>query len=111
MKRYELNKKRKDKGTGNRPEYAGRTFYATNMFPYIERKATDIYIISRPGDRLDSLAFEFYKDVTLWWILAQANNCGKGTLAIPGGKQLRIPMETGEIIEAYNEIQRNRRVI
>jgi hypothetical protein len=49
------------------------------------------------------LAFEYYNDVTLWWIIAEANGIGKGSLAIPTGKQLRIPMNTGEIINDFNQ--------
>jgi nucleoid-associated protein YgaU len=103
MKRYELNKKKKDKTL--------RTVYGTIMYPKIERKSSDLYVMSRLGDRLDNLAMEFYKDVTLWWIIAQANNIGKGTLNVPIGTTLRIPQETDIIIETYNEIVRNRKII
>jgi len=103
MKRYELNKKKKDKNL--------RVVYGTIMYPKIERKSSDLYVMSRLGDRLDNLAMEFYKDVTLWWIIAQANNIGKGTLNVPIGTTLRIPQETDIIIETYNEIVRNRKIL
>ena len=102
MKRHELNKKRQDKD--------GKRFYGTILYPQIERRATDLYVESRPGDRLDLLANEFYRDVTLWWIIAQANDLGHGTLSVEGGLQLRIPMETSEIIQQYNEGLRRRRI-
>ena len=96
MNRYETNKQRKDKDTG-------RTFYSTIMYPKIDRSSEDIYIRARYGDRLDILAGEYYNDVTLWWIIAQANGLGKGSLSIPAGKQLRIPMDTDEIINKFND--------
>ena len=55
------------------------------------RSFQDRYIISREGDRLDLLAVEFYQDSRMWWILAEANELGKGTFAVPPGIQLRIP--------------------
>ena len=97
MKRYELNRKKRDKNL--------RTVYGTILYPKIERKDTDLYVMSRLGDRLDNLAMEFYKDVTLWWIIAQA------TMNVEIGTTLRIPQETDVIIEAYNEIVRNRKII
>lgn len=51
----------------------------------------DVYIFSRSGDRLDLIAQEFYQDARLWWIIAEANNLGKGTFAVPTGLQIRIP--------------------
>lgn len=103
MKRYELNRKKKDKNL--------RTVYGTIIYPKIERKSTDLYVRSRVGDRLDNLAMEFYKDVTLWWIIAEANHIGKGTMNVPIGMQLRIPQEVDSIIEEYNQIVRERRII
>jgi heme/copper-type cytochrome/quinol oxidase subunit 2 len=37
------------------------------------------------------------------WIIEEANGIGKGTLAIPIGKQIRIPMNTDDIINEFNE--------
>ena len=104
MNRYDSGKKRKDKDTG-------REFYSSIMYPKIERTPEDIYIRARIGDRIDHLAFEYYNDVTLRWIIAQANGLGKGTLAIPAGKQIRIPMDTDKIIGDFNEMVQQRRVI
>jgi len=104
MNRYENGKQRKDKDTG-------RVFYASTIYPKVERTAEDIYIRARLGDRLDHLAFEYYNDVTLWWIIAQANGLGKGCLAIPAGKQIRIPMNTDKIINDFNQLSQDRRVI
>ena len=103
MKRHEINKKRKDPITG-------KVFYGTILYPKIERRASDLYVESRVGDRLDLLANEFYKDVTLWWIIAQANDIGHGTMAVKGGLQLRIPMETSEILRTFNEGLRKRKI-
>jgi hypothetical protein len=40
---------------------------------------------------LDTLAQQFYQDTTLWWVIANANNIGKGSFDVPAGMQIRIP--------------------
>ena len=66
--------------------------FKTSRYPKFPKQSTDLYIISRELDRLDLLANEFYKDPRYWWVLAKANNLGKGTLDVPMGIQIRIPM-------------------
>ena len=48
--------------------------YRTVMYREIPKRDTDIYVITQQGDRLDSLAHQFYRDYTLWWYIANANN-------------------------------------
>lgn len=43
------------------------------------------------GERLDSLAFEYYGNPWLWWVLARANPEVIFPDDIPVGTQLRIP--------------------
>jgi len=85
------------------------TKHATSFVPNIERENTDLFIRTRAGDRLDLLAHEFYKDVTLWWIIASVNNLGKGSFAVPPGTRLRVPMDINAIIEKYRDFNQNRR--
>lgn len=65
--------------------------YDTLILPDIETRDTDLFIISREGDRLDLLSQQFYSTPEFWWILAQANSLGKGSLTVPAGIQIRIP--------------------
>lgn len=69
----------------------GKVHYQTAMMPTIPIQDTDYYIISRDGDRLDLLANEFYNDISYWWVIAEANDIGKGTTVIEPGIQIRIP--------------------
>ena len=101
MSRYDTSKIIKDKKTKKRK-------YETVLYPSISRSSEDIYIISRIGDRLDNLAFKYYDDTSKWWIIAQANELGKGTLIVPSGKQIRIPANVDDIeneIESFNSNQ------
>lgn len=92
----------------NRYEYAkldnvtGRRAYASIRLVDIPKSYADRYIFSKEGDRLDLLAYEFYGDTQLWFILASANNLGKGTMLVPPGLQLRIPPNS--IITTINDL-------
>tara|TARA_R100001015_G_C4524805_1_gene92823 strand:+ start:51 stop:338 length:288 start_codon:yes stop_codon:yes gene_type:complete len=92
MKRYKHNKIKRD-SSGTR--YRETTIYPGN----IERNEDDIYIYVRAGIRLDNLAYTYYKDTSLWWIIALANDIGKGTLFVPAGMRIRIPNKTSEYIQ------------
>lgn len=70
-------------------------------------KAEDTQILSQEGDRLDILAKEYYDDESLWFVIAKANNLGKGSLDVPAGLIIRIPYyqeETGiaSLLDGYN---------
>ena len=83
MNRYETISVLKDK--------SGKRFYTNTLLPVFEPSEKDVYILGQIGDRLDTLAFKYYKDSTYWWVIARANNIGKGDLVVPIGMQIRIP--------------------
>jgi len=62
----------------------------TTILPSVT-SADDFYIETKGIERLDKLANEFYGDVTMWWVIATANNLGRGSYIIPPGTKLRIP--------------------
>ena len=70
--------------------------YSTSRYPFVPFRDTDIYIIGRSRQRLDNLAYEYYGDPKLWWVIAEVNNIGKGTLSVPVNKRLRIPYPISE---------------
>lgn len=82
----------------------GAKYNATNSYPKIPLNANDIYVITEFGDRLDILAKQFYKDVELYWVIASANPdvISMDSLAVPGGVQLRIPVNLNGILSTYN---------
>lgn len=84
----------------------GDRYYKTNFYPEIEPSETDIYIESEWGDRLDSLAFQFYSDVSLYWIIAIRNpdKVNFGSLYLSPGSQLAIPRDISTIIDSYNKL-------
>jgi len=83
-------------------------YYNTTRYPTFPKLPTDLYVISREQDRLDSLANEFYEDPRYWWIIARANNLGNGTLDVPMGIQLRIPFPITNLTAKLEEVERDK---
>ena len=76
----------------------GKRVFRPTMYPTIPIKDSDVFIYPKFGDRLDSLAHKYYGDVSLWWIIAKANNLDEAHIGLEVDKQIRIPMETDVII-------------
>ena len=51
----------------------GKRVYGTTYYPTIPIENTDKFIITTLDNRLDSLANQYYGDVSLWWVIAKAN--------------------------------------
>ena len=87
MARYSNTSKGKTRITQKRIKSHSK--YNTTIYDTIPLSNNDLYVISQEGDRFDNLAFQFYKDESLWWYIAKANNLK--TMNIPTGTSLRIP--------------------
>ena len=94
--RYENNKVQKLKD--------GRQVFRTRIYPDIPLSDNDIYVVTQTGDRLDTLAAQFYKNSSLWWIIATANNIHDATFALSDGTTLRIPQNYNEIVNNFRKI-------
>jgi len=99
--RYEFTQQTRDKDKKFRK-------FTSTLYPKILLDNNDIYIFTNVGDRLDILAGKYYNDVNLWWIIAQANQIGKGTLNVIPGTQLRIPQNLAKIFNDLDTINRTR---
>jgi hypothetical protein len=82
----------------------GDQYYLNNIYPDIPLSENDSYVISTLGDRLDLLAFDFYGDVSFWWVIASANALSGDSLYIEPGLQIRIPNNISAIINQYQLI-------
>lgn len=83
---------------------SGKRVTRSVLYPPIPRQVDDIYVITTPGDRIDLLAYKYYSNVSYWWIIAEANAIGKGSMTIPVGLQLRIPINLTNILQDYREL-------
>lgn len=52
--------------TGLKKSNSGSRVFKTTMYPKIDILDTDIFTISKKGDRLDLLAYKYYGDVSMW---------------------------------------------
>jgi nucleoid-associated protein YgaU len=82
----------------------GSVYYLNNIYPDISFSDTDNYVIATMGDRLDLLAFDFYGDSTLYWVIASANSISGDSLYPDPGMQLRIPSNIQAILNSYKLI-------
>ena len=81
-----------------------RRYYDTLLDPTIERQADDIYVICSIGERLDLLAYKYYSDSTLWWIIAAANpELRKDSLYLGAGVQVRVPRDYQRVLTLFQE--------
>lgn len=80
---------RTDLDTNNR-------YYKNIEYPSIPEDTNDIYIISRSTDRLDLLAFDYYRDSQLWWVISKANpdKVKRDSFFLNPGLQIRIPSQS-----------------
>jgi phage tail protein X len=86
-----------------------RRYYDSILDPVIERSVTYIYVIDSIGERLDLLAWKYYKDATLWWIIAAANpELRKDSLYLEPGIQVRVPKDYQAVIQLYSNQQKAR---
>jgi nucleoid-associated protein YgaU len=76
----------------------GKDAYQATILPNIPINAMDITIATETGDRLDTLANEFYGDPGKWWVIASANNILNASFGLVDGTVLRIPKDISQIL-------------
>ena len=90
-------------------EFTRRPYYKGKFYPNVPLSEFDVYVITTVGDRLDSLAYSYYGDSNLWWVIAMANNnATKGALYPAPGTQLRIPTDIGNVLQQYEQFNKAR---
>ena len=82
-----------------------RRYFSESKFPKIPLSENDIWVITTSGDRYDTLAQQYYGDKSLWWIISTANDSlEQNSLYPPLGTQIRIPIDTSDIIFKYEQL-------
>ena len=82
----------------------GSQYYTNNIYPDIPATNDDYYVITTLGDRLDLLAYDFYQDSSLWWVIASANSLPGDSIYPPVGIQLRIPVNIQSVLVNYKSV-------
>lgn len=87
----------------------GKPYYNSKAYPNLPLSAEDIYIVTTIGDRLDYLAYLYYNDSNLWWVISMANNnVTKGSMFPTPGTQLRIPTDLATVANLFNNFNKAR---
>ena len=82
----------------------GQRVLVPTLYPRIPLSDEDQFIYPQDGDRLDSMAYKYYNDASLWWVIAKANELGKGRTILNPNAQIRIPGNISTIIANFNKI-------
>jgi hypothetical protein len=88
---------------------SNKRVYTTIIPPDIPKDSDDIYIITGDGDRFDLIAADYYGNSIDWDLIVAANSdtySFNGSLMIPAGTQLRIPIDpiaSRNLYGTYNE--------
>jgi hypothetical protein len=96
MKRYATN--------ATQTRWDGKQVFKSTIYPTVTPSSSDILITASETDYLDTLAQKYYKDATLWWVIASVNNVGKGRLSVVPGTQLRIPFDITSILIEFKQL-------
>ena len=87
----------------------GKPYYESKRYPNVPLSENDLYVITTVGDRLDNLAYQYYRDPNLWWVISMANNnVTRGSMFLASGVQLRIPTNLGDVMRLYNQFNQVR---
>jgi len=86
-----------------------KQYYRGKFYPNIPLNENDSYVVTTIGDRLDYLAYIYYGESELWWVIAVANNnVTNGSIFPMPGTQLRIPADLSGILNLFNTYNKER---
>ena len=83
-----------------------KRYYKYIKYPEIPVDISDVYIITRIGERLDLLANKYYQNPDLWWVIMKANpdKLRRDSFFMPIGIQIRIPVNIDIIIRDFERL-------
>jgi len=79
-------------------------YYKPTLYPDIPEKDSDVIHNVRAGERLDLLAYRYYKDVGLWWVISRANRLDPSNIGLEASSTLRIPIDIADVVRAFRAI-------
>ena len=97
MSRYKSTVVKIDKESGNR-------VYGLTLYPLVPIQDGDEFIYPYDGEKLEGLAYKYYQDTSLWWIIAGGNNIRNGSFALDPSEKIRIPRNIQPILEDFRRL-------
>jgi phage tail protein X len=80
-------------------------YRASTRYPNVVLSEEDIFIRTVRGDRLDKIAYKYYNDPDLWWVISIANPDLPNDSIYPTlGFQLRIPFNIPQILDDFEQL-------
>ena len=79
---------------------SGKRVRESILLPTPPLNINDTHVEVGIHDRLDLLAQKYYNNKNLWWVIAAANNVGKGTMYFTQGTIIRIPANPSSIAQS-----------
>lgn len=95
--RYKDIRRKKDPKTGF-------SYRIPVLYPKIEERDDDVLHRVIVGERLDLLAYRYYNDSGLWWIISRANGLDPSIISPEVGIELNIPQNTGDILTRFQSL-------
>jgi len=95
--RYAEAKIKEDTRTGSR-------YFKPTLYPDIPEKDSDVIHNVRAGERLDLLAYKYYNDVGLWWVISRANRLDPSQIGLEASTVLRVPTDIAEVIRSFRAL-------
>ena len=85
-----------------------KRYFKNIKYPNIPLSSDDIYVLTTVEDRLDSLAHQFYSDVRLWWIIANANptKIRRDGFGLDSNIEIRIPKNISKILGDFEQLNK-----
>jgi len=89
-------------------KFGRKTTLKAIKYPEIEPSTDDIYIITTVGDRLDLLAYDFYHNTDLWWIITSANPdiIRRDGFVLKPGLEIRIPSDYYGVLKLFEDLNK-----
>lgn len=70
---------------------SGIRYYNTVIPEPVQLRGNETIYEAKIGDRWDLLAYRYYYDASLWYLIAKANNSLNGSIFIKPGTMVIIP--------------------
>ena len=81
----------------------GKLIYSQTYYPIFGELDDDVYIMTTVTDRLDLIAYDFWGDSNLWWVVAIVNDLECDSFYPPIGTQLRVPKNIVDVLNTFNQ--------
>jgi len=92
------------KNTPIKRNATGDRVYKTTYYPKIPIRDNDSFRYFPRGTRFDNIAYKYYGDSALWWVITLANGVTNADVQVDPLKEYRIPTEIVPIIADFKSL-------